>query len=139
MKRKAFSLLEMMMVVAIISILLSLLAAAVHGARRRQYTAQAMAETNQIIQAIKTYWIAYGTLPNGIGQYVTRDVAEQLKLETSEYSFEAGGTAEDALLDPWGRKYEIRFPTPEDPDVKKEIYQTNIHFMNTEMFYYHEY
>ena len=134
----------MLMVVAIISILLSLLAAAVHGARRRSYTAIAMTESQQIAEAIKSHWIAYGKWPGnwpvGAETKVTRAVAEVLKLETSNYSFEAGGEEDDALLDPWGRPYMIKIPEPVAfDDAVPDVYQTNIHFMNTEMFYYHEY
>ena len=144
MKKNAFSMLELLTVVAIISILISMVASFVHAVRRQSYIATAMTETRQIAQAIKAHWIAYnsfpGNWPTGSTVPLTKDVAEKLNLETSAFNFQTGGDEDDAMLDPWGRPYLITIPDPKTiEEMEPETYQTTVHFMNTEMFYHHAY
>jgi prepilin-type N-terminal cleavage/methylation domain-containing protein len=60
---RGFTLIELMVVIAIIGILMGLVGAAAYSAHQRAYAAQASAETQQIAAAFKSYYLAYGDWP----------------------------------------------------------------------------
>ena len=64
-RRAGFSLLEMLLVVAVIGILMGLLGAAAYSAQQRAYATLAQAEAQQIATAFKSYWVAKSAWPAG--------------------------------------------------------------------------
>ena len=58
--RHAFSLIELLVVVAIISILVGMVSVAASSARQNAYRARAQAEVRELSNALKAYWITYG-------------------------------------------------------------------------------
>ena len=113
-----FSLLEMLLVVAVVGILLGMLGAAAYSARQRAYATLAQAEVQQIATAFKSYWVAKSKWPDGFGAAWTKltrgnlavlmggDTDGIVYLDVPPDRFEGDG--ENApFLDPWGHPYEV--------------------------------
>jgi prepilin-type N-terminal cleavage/methylation domain-containing protein len=62
-----FTLIEMLTVIAIIVLLAGLLLPAINMARNKAKAAKAQAEINQIVTAIRAYYLEYGRFPHGNG------------------------------------------------------------------------
>ncbi len=117
-RASGFSLIEMMLVVAVIGILMGMLGAAAYSARQRAYTTLAQSEAQQIATAFKSYWLAKDRWPAGFGSGWTKltrgklailmggDTDGTVYLNVPPDRFEGDG--DDApFLDPWGHAYEV--------------------------------
>ncbi len=150
-----FSLIELLAVIAIISILAGMIGVAAHSARMRAYSTLARMEAQQIATAFKSYWVVKGQWPTVFregfkpakaltkadlfasdlmgGGTAQGDVTSSPFLEISEESF-AGG---EEYLDPWGHAYTLKI----DPTVEvtePETFQVVVGFINAERYYYQE-
>jgi len=67
MKKRNFTLVEMLVVIAIIAVLAGLLLTAIGGVKEKAKKSKAMAECQAILTAIKSYETTYGVLPWGGG------------------------------------------------------------------------
>ena len=122
-----FSLLEMLLVVAVIGILMGMLGASAYSARQRAYVTLAQSEAQQIATAFKSYWLAKDKWPDGFGgsgeagqedKNWTRLTRGNLKilmggdsdgivyLNVPPDRF-AGDTDDSPFRDPWGHPYEV--------------------------------
>lgn len=113
-----FSLLEMMLVVAVIGILMGMLGASAYAARQRTYVTQAQAEAQQVATAFKSYWLAKNKWPDGFGSGWTKltrknlgvllggDADGTVYLDVPPDRFEGDGDNAE-FLDPWGHPYEV--------------------------------
>jgi prepilin-type N-terminal cleavage/methylation domain len=145
MKRQAFSLIELLTVVAIISIVVAMVSLAAHSARMRAYTVSATTEAQQISMAFKSYWVAYGKWPNSFQNH--DGPLTWSKLENSGLLGGDDGTApflqieesnfdpSNGYLDPWGQPYNVKIVSETEIETK-EIYQVIVQFDNTENAYY---
>jgi len=110
--RSAFTLIELLIVIAIIAILAGLGFGAVQGALNSSKRAQARNDVNQLAAAVKSYALEYGRLPEsgnvvaaltgGNPKVITFFEAKQAKGNPPKNGLDAGGTE---LLDPWGNPY----------------------------------
>lgn len=113
-----FSLLEMMIVVAVIGILMGMLGASAYAARQRTYVTLAQSEAQQIATAFKSYWLAKNKWPAGFGSGWTKLTRKNLAvlmgadtdgivyLDVPPDRFE-GDDDSAFFLDPWGHPYEV--------------------------------
>ena len=114
--RMAFTLLEMLTVVAIIALLLGLLFPAAGLVRRSARRRQAQEQSQALVQAVKQYRIAYGKWP---GQ--TQDAADFVGTNCAALLMDLTNNprntpflgsldnivTNNSFLDPWGRAYVI--------------------------------
>ena len=63
-KYKAFTLIEMLVVMAIIGILAGMMIVGMEVARKKARVSKAKAECRQLVQAWKSYWLVYGKWPD---------------------------------------------------------------------------
>ena len=134
MKKNGFTLIELVVVIAILAILITLGSKGLRSARVNAKRAQAMIEMNSIETAIKAYINKYGRLPvpdalQGQAEPVFDEVfskgtiavltAEDLTLNPAEIIFlePQGNTLGGAFLDPWGQQYLIALDTDYDNQV----------------------
>jgi prepilin-type N-terminal cleavage/methylation domain-containing protein len=122
---RAFTLIELLIVIAIIGILMALLFPAVNGAIDAARKAQAKNDVTQIATAVTAYETEYGKLPGNLSGDTTSDVNDALvKILTAQDDvnnprkitfIEIGtwkknsksGTNGGNFLDPWGGKYRV--------------------------------
>ena len=141
--RRAFTLLELMLAIAVIGILMSMLGAAAYSARQRAYVTLATAETQQIASAFKSYYLANHKWPgkweNGASDTLTRQNLAPIigsegtvYLDISDFRFEG-----DAFLDPWGHPYTVTTRKIDQPEVSDTI-EGAISFPNQLRHYYEE-
>lgn len=113
--KKAFTLVEMIVVVAVIAILMASIGVAVNKAQLRSRIARAETEAGEITNAIHAY-----------GNYVDTGIPERSDVDADEMSlaFILGGGTDRAggqvpvlynasvtggkILDPWGKPYRVR-------------------------------
>ena len=132
-KQAAFTLVEILVVVCVITVLIGLTANAAFSARQRAYVSQATTECEQLCAALKSYRLAEATgkLPfdtNGKYQPVTRGmlagligdgngaaIGGSVLLDIAEDRFEGDGEAA-IYADPWGNAYEVRTFDPSSAD-----------------------
>ena len=120
----AFTLVEILVVVCVITVLIGLTANAAFSARQRAYVSQATTECEQLCAALKTYRLAdkSGKLPfdtRGSWTPVTRTMLGELigdgsgpvLLDIADDRFEDAGGSQ-VYCDPWGNPYEIRTVDP---------------------------
>lgn len=145
--RSAFTLIELLTVIAIIAVLMGLLFPAIGGVKESARKAQAKNEAIGIVNAVKGYYTEYGKYPlltgTSGGKYtsdndklfnVLRAISglsgEQLALNPRKISFievpsakgtgaaqKAGITTNGVFVDPWGNPYQIWI----DDDYNNEI------------------
>lgn len=145
--REAFTLLELMLVIAVISILMSMLGAAAYSARQRAYTTTAAAEAQQIAAAFKSYYLAHHAWPGywaGGKSYaaLTQQNLDPLiggksgdgvvYLDISDFRFEDG-----VFVDPWGKPYEVGTDKIDVP-VVSDVIEGAVSFPNHLRHYYEE-
>lgn len=121
---RAFTLIELLIVIAIIGILMALLFPAVNGAIDAARKAQAKNDVTQIATAVTAYETEYGKLPlttEGI-QDVNKDLVETLMavntdnnprrivfIEIGQHKLnsKSGTNSSRNFVDPWGGQYKI--------------------------------
>ena len=145
--RPGFTLIELMLVIAIIGILMAMIGAAAFSARQRAWTAQATAETQQIASAFKSYDLAYGDWPGewsrGSGGYkplsrtslaplIGEDERGQVFLDVQDGVFE-----NDLFVDPWGNPYEVSTQGLEAPQIT-DTFEGAVSFPSAMRHYYEE-
>ncbi len=147
-RRAGFSLLEMLLVVAVVGILLGMLGAAAYAARQRAYATLAQAEVQQIATAFKSYWVAKSKWPDGFGAAWTKltrgnlavlmggDTDGIVYLDVPPDRFEGDGN--DAFfLDPWGHPYEVSIEGLSQPVVSDTL-EGAVTFPNFMRHYYED-
>ncbi len=146
---RGFTLIEMLVVVAIIGILMALVGSAAYSAHQRAYVTRANAEAQQIATAFKSYWIAKNKWPTGFsgGGYtaLTRKNLKPLMggdsdgtvyLDVPPDNFDGDG--EDApFLDPWGNPYAVHVDKVEDTTTSDTL-EGVVSFPNYMRHYYEE-
>jgi general secretion pathway protein G len=104
----AFTLIELLIVIAIIAILAGLGFPAVQGALKSAKRAQARNDVNQMAAAVKSYALEYGRLPES-GEVVPALTGENPKqivfFEAKPAKNGKNGLDGDEMLDPWGNPY----------------------------------
>jgi prepilin-type N-terminal cleavage/methylation domain-containing protein len=134
MKRSGFTLIELVVVLAILSILISLGSKGLRSARIRAGKAQATTEMHSIEVAIKSYHNTYGKLPviadkqgradPEVDVAFSLEVIDILTAENSEDNprkivfldpqTASTSSTNRAYLDPWGAPYQIALDTDYD-------------------------
>ena len=123
--RHAFTLIELLIVIAIIGILASLLFPAVNGAIDAARKAQAKNDVVQIATAVTAYETEYGRLPNtnsgpqdvggdwlkalGGSNAASLNPRQIVFIELNNAKKGRSGLTNDNFVDPWGEKYRIAF------------------------------
>ena len=141
--RSAFTLLELMLAIAVIGILMSMLGAAAYSARQRAYTTLATAEAQQIAAAFKAYYLANHKWPgkwaNGSSDTLTKQNLAPIiggegvvYLDISDFRFE-----DDVFLDPWGHPYSVATARIDTPAVS-DVIEGAVSFPNHLRHYYEE-
>ena len=146
---RGFTLIEMLLVIAIIGILMALVGTAAYSAHQRAYVTRANAEAQQIAAAFKSYWIAKNKWPRGFegGSFkpLTRKSLEPLLggdsdgtvyLDVPPESFDGEG-ADAPFLDPWGNPYQVRIDAILDTTVADTL-EGVVSFPNYMRHYYEE-
>ena len=115
MARKAFTLVELLVVLGIIAILMAALSTSVSGAQRRARIAKAKAQANEITNAIRAY---ANMVDTGLEEMEEREATES----AMAFILGQGGTDRagneipvlynasitgGAIRDPWGRPYHV--------------------------------
>jgi len=125
-KSSAFTLIELLIVIAIIGILMSLLFPAVNSAIDAARKAQAKNDVTQIATAVIAYETEYGKLPdtNSSAQDVSGDWLQALGgsnsgsglnprqivfIEMQSAKRGKSGLSNNTFVDPWGGSYRIAF------------------------------
>jgi prepilin-type N-terminal cleavage/methylation domain-containing protein len=108
----AFTLIELLIVIAIIAVLAGLGFGAVQGALGSAKRAQARNDVSQVAAAVKAYTLEYGRLPeegNEIAALVGDNPKKIVFLEPRMAAGKPpkGGLSGEELLDPWGKPYKI--------------------------------
>ena len=129
---RGFTMIELLVVVAIIGVLMSLLFPAVQGALDSAKKAQAKNDAMQIATAIVAYDTEYGRLPNTNSdpQTVSGDVLGALTasntnlnprriifLEVLNYKKGKGGNSNGIFVDPWAKPYYVALDGDYDNQV----------------------
>ena len=145
--RTGFTLLELMIVIAIIGILMAMLGAAAYSARQRAYATTATAEVQQIVTAFKSYYLVHHEWPGDwaggkggeAGEPLTKsalapliDGDEGAYLDISDFRFE-----DDQFLDPWGNPYRVSTDRVDTPSVS-DVFEGAVSFPNHMRHYYEE-
>lgn len=146
MKRKGFTLVEMLVVTAIISILAGMVGSAAFIARKRAYMATAMTEVQQLAMAIKAVWLSSpdGKWPSAFtgggetGKEVSGSLLKYLQGENDKkhvyMEITPDKMIDSAFCDPWGNPYRISVETP--TEVSDETtYEVVVSFLNQERYY----
>lgn len=140
--RSAFTLLELMLAIAVIGILMSMLGAAAYSARQRAYVTLATAEAQEIAAAFKSYYLANHQWPDGFGG-AGADLSKQnlgpligkegtVYLDISDFRFE-----DDLFLDPWGHPYRVATSQIKNPQIS-DVIEGAVSFPNHFRHYYEE-
>lgn len=146
---RGFTLIEMLLVIAIIGILIALVGSAAYSAHQRAYVTRANAEAQQVAAAFKSYWIAKNKWPSGFegGAFkpLTRgnlkplmggDADGTVYIDIPPDNFEGDG--DDApFLDPWGKPYQVRIDAVLDTTVSDTL-EGVVSFPNYMRHYYEE-
>ena len=158
-----FSLLEMLLVVAVIGILMGMLGASAYSARQRAYVTLAQSEAQQIATAFKSYWLAKDRWPEGFDKPVVSGGSGVSDEEDKDWKpltrgnlkilmggdsdgivylnvppdrF-AGETDESPFLDPWGHPYQVCIESPRQTIISDTL-EGAVTFPNLMRHYYED-
>lgn len=107
----AFTLIELLVVIAILAILAGIAFPAMQGAMDSAKRGQARNDVNQIATAVKNYRLEFGRLPeagNEIAALTGDNPKAIIFLEAKQAKDGKGGISGEAMMDPWGKAYDIR-------------------------------
>jgi prepilin-type N-terminal cleavage/methylation domain-containing protein len=127
--KRAFTLVELLVVIVIGALILSILAGALSQAQRNAKRARAETELRELTKAWMQYWMTYGTWPAGYGGQTKDMTYENLqpivdvesddnKRRIAFLSIKIGPGQE--YLDPWKHVYRVKFNNPGDSVVEHE-------------------
>lgn len=147
-----FTLVELLTVVGIIAILIGLVGSAAFSARQRAFRATAQAETQQIATALRSYWIANRSFPDGFSPgkdvEVTRgmlkplmgdggDGVSYINVPPDRFETLDEGADGDKFLDPWGDAYVVRIDAPDEVSTDDSvIFEGSASFLNMDRYLY---
>jgi prepilin-type N-terminal cleavage/methylation domain-containing protein len=127
--KRAFTLVELLVVIVIGALILSILAGALSQAQRNAKRARAETELRELTKAWMQYWTTYGAWPGGYGGQTKDMTYENLqpivdvesddnKRRIAFLSIKIGPGQE--YLDPWKHVYRVKFNNPGDSVVEHE-------------------
>ena len=151
---RGFTLIEILVVIAIIGILMALVGSAAYSAHQRAYVTRANAEVQQVAAAFKSYWIAKNRWPSGLtvgegfvpltrkllGPLMGGDKDGTVYLDVPPDNFDGdpdNPSDNDRFLDPWGNPYEVRIDNLEEMTVSDTL-EGAVSFPNFMRHYYEE-
>lgn len=115
-RTSGFTLIEMLTVIAIISILAGMIFVVVSKAKKRAHIAKANAEVRELTRAWNAYWIAFEEWPSGFegvtnAQMTAGRVAYLMGQNGRNLQFlDAGPKVKaEGFKDPWGAYYRVDF------------------------------
>lgn len=139
-REKGFTLIEMLVVMAIISLLTGIMVTGINAARRKAKYGKARAEAGDLTKSWKAYWMVYGKWPElfvqSDGNYsnIVMDEAAMNILQgqdtlynKQELVFSSMATKGD-FKDPWGKPYRVDFYLTAVEEV--DFYQAGVSFPN---------
>ncbi|MBN1556509.1 MAG: type II secretion system protein [Lentisphaerae bacterium] len=129
-RRRGFTLIEMLVVVAIIALLVGILLPAIGAARQYAKRQRARSEVRQIELAWKSFLNDYRELPSGITEMDNRALeilngenSGANPRETRYMEFDAGATQ---FRDPWGEVYQVELDDDLDNQVDPRDYSVTL-------------
>jgi prepilin-type N-terminal cleavage/methylation domain-containing protein len=137
--RTAFTLIEMLSVIAIIALLASVLLVWINAAKRRAKITIATAEVRDLSKAWKGYRQTYGKWPSGYdGKVMSMDGAAmrillgrnpaENPLNKKFLDVEAQAAIDYGYRDPWDQLYKVDFSRTVTPG--QDFYETTVQFPN---------
>lgn len=133
-KASAFTLLELLIVIAIIGILAGLMMPALSGAIARARRAKTLNEVNNIVTAFQMYYREYGVWPNNIAASgdlndAVRAILDGSDIENNRRKLPFMEFPKDEFLDHWGEPYQYAIDhdynnnvnTPHDGDIQRNV------------------
>lgn len=135
---------ELLTVIAIISILAGLLLAALTVAKKRSYEARAKAEVRELIKAWNAYWITYGQWPSGCvsNTAMTDAMIGPLLGEYGGYNKQnikflnpRTEVSVEGFKDPWGNFYYVNFE-PTKSISGSDYYEAAVYFPLRRRYHY---
>lgn len=147
--RSAFTLIELLAVIAIIGILAAMFGSAAFSARQTAYRAQASTEARELSSACQSYWIASGAWEGGsrwpgesgtvkkdsaLYKALTGDnPAKIVFMNFDEIRLDAD---DNEFLDPWGHPYEVAFD-PVVPTTRVKKFSSSVSFPMRNRYQYY--
>jgi len=141
----AFTLMELLVVLAIMALLMGLLFPALMGARERAWITRARTEVQAIQQAWMAYWTTYGQTKgwplagdvpmDGAAVAIlagTDTAANPLGIGFMEFNDEQ---LSNGFLDPWGKPYKVVLAAP-TTEATDWAFTTRVHLVNTARYRY---
>lgn len=142
--RRGFTLLELLIVIAIIMVLTGMLLTGAAAARRRAIIAKAESETRELAKAWKSYWMTYDEWPTPAFQTATN-----MAMDGTAMGYLMGNNGMELMLmdldmkvktygfkDPWGNFYVVDFSRTISPGV--EYYETTVFLPQRKRYTYGE-
>jgi len=106
----AFTLVELMIVVAVIGVVAGIVLAAAGGVQKKAARDQAKAEIKMICVALESFKSSTGSYPSNSGNFSTNFYANLTNLLAWKTNQISGTGTNLALLDPYGHAYRYRSP-----------------------------
>jgi prepilin-type N-terminal cleavage/methylation domain-containing protein len=148
-RTRGFTLIELMMVLAIIGILMALVGNALWVMRKRADIARAATEAGELTKAWRAYWITYGAWPPGVpaggspeGVPMRGEIVKHLFPDGNpqgllflDLNVDAGVIKNQGLKDPWDNYYHVYFGAITTFD-EIDWYETTIAMPNWKRYLY---
>lgn len=143
MKRSAFTLVEMLVVIAIAAILMTMIIGSFSQARYLAKRTKADAQLRELITAWHEYFILYGEWPvftgvttNGYAPMTYANLKYLIKPEENPRKLVLlnvtlpGSDATSSYKDPWGNTYELSFKSPDMAITDETALRLSVQFPN---------